>query len=225
MCIILTDNGKGGNKPPLKFLKECEIQNFDGAGISFINQGKVSFFKGLSAVEVFQILDQIDSHWAIHFRFATIGSNSDELCHPFPVSPDKMDLTSDYDAGTVIMHNGHVDNWLDLLCRIMPPAFPMLPDTEWSDSKAIAYITNFWGETWLNVLADSQKILTMNNESIRLYGNWVKSNQGWYQSKNLYQPKKSNDQKSLSCVKTKDDDWYDTLRGYISEDEYIEYLQ
>lgn len=74
--------------------------NPDGAGYSFVKDGKVVFRKGymklkdfLNTYEVDEAANQ-ESNFLIHFRITSQGSNTAENTHPFPIE------------GGALIHNG-----------------------------------------------------------------------------------------------------------------------
>ena len=89
MCVIIIADKKN---PPKSLLKKAEDHNRDGAGIAWIDQkeGCVRWVKGknLTAKKIKKLIKErnIKVPYVIHFRIGTVGSVSDQLSHPFPLS-------------------------------------------------------------------------------------------------------------------------------------------
>lgn len=137
MCVIIKCL-KG--KPTLKTLEACELSNTAGGGIAWFEGGKVCWLKGVKAAEIAAKLEAVKLPCVIHFRLATVGGISNELCHPFPITPKSELYTSgrvDESAG-VLFHNGHIREWdiLLLAAGIFWTEGPI------SDSRAIALIAS-----------------------------------------------------------------------------------
>lgn len=111
MCIIMACHEV---VPDFNTLMAGEDRNGDGGGVAWINEtGKVEWRKGLTAPAINYLIQrrQIKPPMVVHFRIATVGGTVDELCHPFPVTPNAETLTAGIIDGEVLFHNGHVGNW------------------------------------------------------------------------------------------------------------------
>lgn len=68
--------------------------------------------KGLTLDEVAELNRELPHPYIIHFRKTSAGSNTDNLCHPFPISERARDDLSGQ-ADRVLFHNGTVNDWKD----------------------------------------------------------------------------------------------------------------
>lgn len=147
MCVILSGTSQ---RPSHTELLAAEIQNPDGAGIAWVENKSVQFRKGLTADEIYSVLSTEvppTSAWVIHFRYATVGDPSAELCHPFPISPNcPEDLSGTADR--VLFHNGTISGWKERLdAFVFHPTFQgSVPPGEWSDSRGTAYLLGLQGD-------------------------------------------------------------------------------
>lgn len=114
MCIAIYSL-KGNDIPNEDILKNCYLNNPDGAGFAFNKDGKVQIVKGFMSFDSFissfkkynEKYSFKDRGVLIHFRIATHGGVNVGCCHPFPISSNekllkKTILVSDY----AVIHNG-----------------------------------------------------------------------------------------------------------------------
>lgn len=187
MCVIIAGYKK---KPDLEILEKCEHANAAGAGIAWVNkEGLVRYAKGLDAKGVNKILSGLGESgrpYAVHFRLATVGSESKELCHPFPISAEvEEELNGKADA--VLFHNGHFTDWNDMCLKHavlnnVPP-----PDGEMSDSRALAWLVHRLGPSVLEYVRGN-KFALLSNEGLRMYPHdmtgWVEKDGVFYSNMN-----------------------------------------
>ena len=111
MCIIVC-KPKGAKLPEKSVLKNCFINNDDGAGFSFSKDNRIYLSKGYSRFKPFYkavhhfIKD--DTTAILHFRIASVGEVSGENCHPFVMSQSKTEInkTINCTKTPVFAHNG-----------------------------------------------------------------------------------------------------------------------
>lgn len=108
MCIILTC--KENVRPSHELLETCFHNNPDGAGIMWIENGRVQTSKGYADEGALEsVISSIpkDSPLVIHMRIATSGGVSAAVCHPFPVS-NNLDFlhAEDTECDAAVAHNG-----------------------------------------------------------------------------------------------------------------------
>lgn len=139
MCVAIILN-EPGKRPTLEQLRAMERGNSDGAGVGWYDaeMGTCRWVKGLTAEGLNGILDNIPRPALVHFRFATVGGNSPELCHPFPVSGD-MDDGVIGAASEILIHNGHWSDWDDYY-RTFAQEVATPPKGKWSDTRFAAYL-------------------------------------------------------------------------------------
>lgn len=77
----------------------------------------------------------------IHFRWASVGEVTPELCHPFPVT-SKATTRLSGQARAVLFHNGTWGQWRDTLRR-MPRH--RSPDGLLSDTRVAASVVDLCG--------------------------------------------------------------------------------
>lgn len=117
MCIIAI---KKANQPlpDSKIMERMFLNNSDGAGFCYCQNGEVKIQKGYMTYETFtealnKVSEKIDTYstpMMFHFRIATHGGVNPSLCHPFPTSKyisDLKCLTVPTKLG--IVHNGIID--------------------------------------------------------------------------------------------------------------------
>lgn len=111
MCIIIC---KPIDKklPQKQILKNCFINNDDGAGFSFVKDNRIYISKGYSKFKPFfrDVIKNVKDNTPaiLHFRIASVGKVSDANCHPFIISEDKEEInkTVNCTKKPVFAHNG-----------------------------------------------------------------------------------------------------------------------
>jgi Glutamine amidotransferase domain len=172
MCVVLATIGNA--KPSLSVLKACEAANPHGGGVAWREKNRVRFEKGIDADAIHKIVLRERGPFLIHFRIATVGSKSPELCHPFPVSGNPSTALSGK-ASAVIAHNGTWYNWKETVTRAARHMSAKLPDGEMSDSRAMAWLVAQVGERAFNNVTGRFAYFTA-AKGIKLFGNWEKLN-------------------------------------------------
>lgn len=158
MCVGISI-GKDVEAPSNDILEQCAQVNKDGAGIAWIEKGRVRWAKGFGVPNYDKKKERTLEHMyamirkigvgplLIHFRITSVGQTCPQLTHPFPVTRDAQTDIDGY-ADQVIIHNGHWTTWDDKLFGWSGGS--KLPRGLWSDSRAIAYFLNRFGEVFLN---------------------------------------------------------------------------
>ena len=165
MCIILACKDK---LPTDDELQTSAALNPDGAGVAWIGKtGLVEWQKGLSLHDVKTILPHVPLPCVIHFRIATSGGVSKELCHPFPVSK-KVSVEESGRAKQVLFHNGIWSDWQAHLLTGVTSHRRRVPGGPWSDTRAMAYLAFLYGTDFLKIFDD--KIAVLSKERVRLFG-------------------------------------------------------
>ena len=153
MCIILLAEKK---HLTLDILQKAENRNPHGAGIAWIDQEskKVKWIKSekLTSEKILKIVKKynIQFPYIVLFRITSVGSTSDQLCHPFDLSAklDQNDLMGSSDQG-VLFHNGTILEYNDIYDLVFTAG--KLNDQngifndielERSDSRTISYIAS-----------------------------------------------------------------------------------
>lgn len=108
MCIILTC--EKSCRPDSTTISTCFSNNPDGAGIMWVEDGRVQTSKGfMDKRSLEDAIESVpmDSPLVIHMRIATSGGIDVGTCHPFPVSRDVEILHApDVECNAAVMHNG-----------------------------------------------------------------------------------------------------------------------
>lgn len=164
MCVAIVVP-QGVPPPSLKTLEACETENPHGGGIAYTTAKGVQWHKGLTAKQVFhRATENAGKPMLIHFRIATAGTITPELCHPFPITK-KVLTTLNGIANEVLIHNGHWWKWEDYLpkgARVK----------EWTDTRVMAWIAHYHG---VGVLANTwQRVATLRRDGqITKLGSWL----------------------------------------------------
>lgn len=108
MCIILTC--EKNVRPDRDTITTCFLNNPDGAGIMWVEDGKVQTSKGfMEEAELISAIESvpIESPLVIHMRIATSGGIDVGTCHPFPVCKDLDALhAANVECTAAVAHNG-----------------------------------------------------------------------------------------------------------------------
>ncbi len=144
MCVIAIAEKK---KLSEEIIRKCDKANDDGIGVSWIENNKTHFKKGITLQHAISLAESLPLPYVYHFRLATVGGNSNLLCHPFIVSEDSPLLEEGSTEGFVFFHNGHWHGWEEALkkCDIKLNGIV-------SDSRAIAALVDNVGYKILNFI-------------------------------------------------------------------------
>jgi glucosamine--fructose-6-phosphate aminotransferase (isomerizing) len=132
MCGII---GYTGNKDAvavvLEGLRRLEYRGYDSAGVAFLSGNSIEVVRRLGKIiELQNALEgkDLSSHTAIgHTRWATHGRPSDDNAHPH---------RSD---GIVLVHNGIIENYLDLRKSLENEGFNFASET---DTEVFCHLIN-----------------------------------------------------------------------------------
>src|SRR5277367_4703656 len=103
MCLLI---GIRGLCPERHILELGAQQNKDGIGVAYSYNDIVYFEKDIKFERLYELKKLGMTKGIVHFRLASIGDPTPQLCHPFPISTDTtLDLTGT--ATSVLAHNGH----------------------------------------------------------------------------------------------------------------------
>lgn len=217
MCIIFTCKTAVPSEP---YLDEAQKRNDDGIGLAWITEvddekdkkkkiPMVAWDKDLSLEQLKEWLKENpaptpDSPYIIHFRTASVGEALAELCHPFPMVDGAPVALSGLAPG-VLFHNGTWHTWDDHLKAALygGGGQKKMPFGAWSDSRAMALLSYWYGEGYLTFLRNSNRIATMvagrmgvDKDGKKIpnpiweWGNWVAGEEpGYRQSTTLSLPK------------------------------------
>jgi hypothetical protein len=120
MCVALVVNED--TCPTLDDLKLMEKDNPHGGGMAWAGKNRVHYRKGLTAPQIWALLQRIPRPALVHFRWATHGEKIPQLCHPFPLGERAFNQRLRGTAQAVLIHNGtwhdytrHVPQWAQVL--------------------------------------------------------------------------------------------------------------
>lgn len=199
MCVIYAC---ASALPPEDELRQGAWKNDHGAGIAWLNHAKkrVDWVKGLKdEKDVLEVIKKykVSFPLMIHFRIASVGGRGDDLTHPFPIT-EEVELWHNGYADSVLMHNGHLGKWEELvLAAGLASEYPF-PGGVWSDSRALAWLVFLKGPGILPFVAGHSRIALLHNvpqwlpgedgkqdpwDYFTIHGDWVgKREEGWLQS-------------------------------------------
>jgi hypothetical protein len=156
-------------------LQAAARRNPQGGGFAWVDPARkmVAYRKGLTLEELMELADEFRTNFPatdhppvfIHFRIATAGDAIKELTHPFPITKKASVALSGY-VERVLMHNGTWSGWKPTLLRNM---HGRLSDEPWSDTRAMAYLAAWHGNTVLDLT--EEKVATLDRTGdVTLYG-------------------------------------------------------
>jgi len=168
MCLLIVAETEF---PSEAVLKIGEQQNGDGGGLAWVKDGLVHYKKNVKAAEMMEFA-KLEPPFIFHFRKASSGPKKPELCHPFPISrKSELHLEGTTNIG-VLAHNGHFPQYSGLLLNSLSPRTP-LPEGDWSDTRAMAYLTALYGDSFLNLTDEKIAILTPTGVTVYAPHRWV----------------------------------------------------
>ncbi len=138
MCGIIGYTGKrDAISVVLEGLKRLEYRGYDSAGIAFFSGGAISIKRRKGKVKDLAGLFDSDkplSHTAIgHTRWATHGKPSEENAHPHRSN------------GIVIVHNGIIENYLELKRMLVAEGYKFSSDT---DTEALCHLIHKYSKDY-----------------------------------------------------------------------------
>jgi glucosamine--fructose-6-phosphate aminotransferase (isomerizing) len=137
MCGIIGYIGSKNSIPMvMDGLKRLEYRGYDSAGIAYFTEGKIEVKRCKGKIhDLENIVNKLNvsSNLAIgHTRWATHGRPSDENAHPH---------RSD---GIVVVHNGIIENYVELKHRLQAEGFSFTSET---DTEVLCHLINKYAET------------------------------------------------------------------------------
>ena len=181
MCIVIY--APAGVVVPEEHFENSFIGNSDGAGIMYNDKENVIIKKGFMKYQDF--LDYAvnvpeDCDRVYHFRIATAGKISKEVCHPYPVVNNiKAMLCTDVVCDVAAAHNGII-SWCNPVKQLQSNV---------SDSMVFlsSYLyphrnTIFKSESFREIIshASGSKFAFMNKTSVKLVGSFIEENGVFY---------------------------------------------
>jgi len=152
MCVII--HCPKNKRPSISTLKKCEESNPHGIGIVTKGEKMFEVNKGISFDSLAKIVKDSTGDIAIHFRYATAGGQSEELCHPFPCTI-KAETWLDYQSTDILMTNGTWINWEQAYATMRYTHGIKKLNGKMSDTRALAHlIAGTEKHGWLKHISD-----------------------------------------------------------------------
>lgn len=106
MCVICVKDSKS-KKPDSELITRMYTGNGDLSGVSYMRNGLITTFRGLSLTQMLQVNNDIpeDTRAVYHFRIATTGTVNIMNSHPFVLGIDPY-ASASYSAYPTLSHNG-----------------------------------------------------------------------------------------------------------------------
>jgi hypothetical protein len=145
MCLAISCSG--GARPDQDTLEDAARTNRDGCGIAWVEsvdgEPMVKWEKGLEVDDLIRLSEEVPHPYIVHLRAQSTGDSTDNLTHPFPISPQARDDLSG-ESKRVLFHNGTVSDWEDryksfIASRQVSDIPPYGLDCM-SDTRAMAYM-------------------------------------------------------------------------------------
>jgi hypothetical protein len=222
MCVIFACTTEW---PSWKILERGAEKNPHGAGIAWIDykDKKVRWVKGLKSSDTKGMeaeMKKVKQFPAfIHYRTASVGGITPDLTHPFPLTHDSS-LSMEGEAGSILMHNGHWHNWKDTMKEFALRHRLHIPEGVWSDSRAMAWIASYLGETILPFLDDKDRTAVLGSDGHwQLNGKWINPEEAGHNEKGFWMSIDVPDysqrypKSSLILPTGSKDDWYEKNKG------------
>lgn len=173
MCVILAADSR---RPSTKALELALAANPHGAGIAWLDEGRVRFYKGASPADVEHVMElaaTVPLPYIVHFRIATVGEVCDELCHPFPMGGGSFTRTAGISKRGVLFHNGTWTTWRKSLLDAAAATGTRIGDGPMSDARAMAHLAVMLGPAILGAIEGNQRIALLTPKGIRTFGEWT----------------------------------------------------
>lgn len=175
MCVIFVVNK---TRPTDEMVERAFNHNKDGFGIAWREkqaladggeQAEIVWKKGIENVEDAKLLcKNTPLPYVAHFRVASVGGVKKSLTHPFLVSDDVNLALDGRTTGSVLFHNGHWSPWAEKAMDAAISANQEIPEGDWSDTRAIAFMVNIYGPGFMELLP-SQKGVIMTPKKLGVF--------------------------------------------------------
>jgi hypothetical protein len=211
MCVAVIVSTKTG--PTDEEIRLMDEDNPHGAGLAWYDHKRdtVRYKKGLDANGVIELLKKIPRPALLHFRWATHGSKTPELTHPFPLGPRALtDRRLSGTAEAVLIHNGvwnnygnHVPEWAK--------------GADFSDTMIAAYVADRYPEildevSWCTATLHRRALNKKGEEvsgQIWYRGNWSKHGGNLYSNLNWKRSQyRGATRRAVESVYDSFDDWW-----------------
>jgi hypothetical protein len=179
MCVIMVASKA---RPTVEMIQRAWDANKDGAGIAWREGKDVVWEKGIMEIErIKELCAKVPRPYVVHFRVASVGGVRPALTHPFLVGQEASLELKGRTRGAVLFHNGHWSVWSEKAMDAAIHSNNKIPEgQEWSDSRAMAWMTYIYGAGFMNLLT-TQKGVLMSPEKFEIFtgGGWEKIQEVW----------------------------------------------
>lgn len=165
-----------------EIIRNCFMNNPDGAGIMYQKAGKVTIKKGFFSVEeLIKAFREIPTkyHRALHCRIATSGKISAQCCHPFPITDDLKQMgVAEQTVNGAVIHNGVIS-----FCTPHEGLLSPYSDTMLFTKDYLHYLGDMvLGRQFKKLFeeASTSKLLIFKGKKIALVGKWTEDNGVFY---------------------------------------------
>ena len=144
MCVITIVQK---DRPSDDMVRKMFQHNDHGGGIAWRekDKGVVRWRKNLGLEEMQKAAKDLPTPFILHFRIASSGAKTPQLCHPFPISKDVDLALEGQTRGFVLFHNGHWAQWREFCQKTALHSGAKIPAGAWSDTRALAWVANQYG--------------------------------------------------------------------------------
>ena len=172
MCVIAIAETERPTREQVDAMWEA---NSHGAGITWRENGKVLWRKGLNLSQIQDMVRHTELPFAAHFRIPSVGPDLPILTHPFPIGHEaSLELEGETD-GAVLMHNGSWHTWDRFMTEIAALSHVKIPQGKWSDSRAMAFCASVLGVGWLELIPNQNRVFAFGADGLAEgFG------EGWY---------------------------------------------
>lgn len=162
MCVIFICET---HVPTAEMITKAWNTNPDGAGIAH-REGKgekavVRWRKGLTLEQIREEIEALKHKLPIivHFRKQSVGGVRTDLCHPFTADAAADNALEGKTKSAVFFHNGTWKVWQDVLLQTCVNHGLVIPDGEWSDTRALALLTTVYGPNFPRIIEGQKGVL------------------------------------------------------------------
>jgi len=165
MCGIVGYYGPRNPKDIIiEGLKELEYRGYDSAGVAILDKGHFKRIRAsgkLSQLESKLISENFDGHLGIgHTRWATHGGPTEANAHPHTVD------------GVSIVHNGIIENYLDIKEELQALGAKIESDT---DTELVAHLISYEVKKTGHLLSAAQSVIPRLKGAFSILAVWEKS--------------------------------------------------
>jgi hypothetical protein len=180
MCVILVSEK---DRASAEDVRNANRANSDGIGVSWVEDGKVHWRKGISVEAALWYASSLPQPYAMHFRLATVGGKTLKLTHPFPLEMNVPLALGGATERGVLLHNGHWNDWDAVM-----PAKVLRNNGAWSDSRAIAWLVQRVAVPSRLLTIAGGRVAIMTPKGVERIGHWSSYGDGLWASNLIFRP-------------------------------------